>query len=118
MFLFTQIAYAAGGTGPHNINELVRAINKIIINPLIYFMFVLATIIFIWGIIEYFLFSNEPAKRKTGGLHILWGVIGMTIMIGVFAIMRIITATLGVNEGVFNPQAGPGQDIVDLSLQP
>ena len=113
MYLFTKVAYAA----PHNINELVRAINKIIINPLIYFMFVLALVIFLWGMVEYLLGANDPAKRKVGGQHILWGIIGMTIMIGVFTIMQVIMSTLGVTPGVFNPQAGPGQDIVNLQLQ-
>jgi len=114
-FLLPFTAYA---TGPSNVNELVRALNKIIINPLIYFMFILALIIFLWGMVEYMIHANEGLKRKESGQHILWGLIGMTIMVGVFAIMNIITSTLGVNPGVFNPQAGAGQEFVDLKLQP
>ena len=101
-----------------NAATLVQRINKFIINPLIVFIFALALVYFLWGMVEYMIHANEGLKRKESGQHILWGLIGMTIMVGVFAIMNIITSTLGVNPGVFNPQAGAGQEFVDLKLQP
>jgi hypothetical protein len=75
---------------------LQRFVN-LIVNPAIYFLFALAALIFVWGVFQYVMNAEASDARVKGGQHILWGVVGLTIMTCVFVIIRIITATVGAD---------------------
>lgn len=93
MHLFTDpVAYA-------NVNDLLRKINKVIINPIIIFIFTVALVYFLAGVVK-FLNSGEDATAKNEGkAHMLWGVVGMFVMVATFAIMNIIINTFHI-EGI------------------
>jgi hypothetical protein len=78
-----------------NITTLMASINRVIINPLIVFMFALAIVYFLYGLMQYLLSPDNEEIRKNSKQHMLWGVIGMFIMIAVFGIMNILLTTLG-----------------------
>jgi hypothetical protein len=77
--------------------ELLKKIEKALIDPLLYFMMGLALVYFLWGVVEYLMHADEPEARSTGARHMIWGVIGLAIMVGVFGIMNIIINTIGAN---------------------
>jgi len=89
-----------------NAATLMQRITKVIINPLILFIFALALVYFLWGVIEFVINSSNEDKRSTGRQHMIWGLIGMLIMMGVFTIMQIIINTLGINLGNATPSGG------------
>lgn len=70
--------------------ELISKIQVIILNPLILLMIVIALAVFIWGVIEFITGADNEEKRKKGKQHIIWGIIGLTIMIGVKGIIEVI----------------------------
>ena len=78
-----------------NVTTLMNSIEKVVINPLIIFVFALALAYFIYGIAQYLLSPSNEEIRKTSKQHMLWGVIGMFIMIATFGIMNLILNTLG-----------------------
>lgn len=71
------------------ISNLVR----VIINPLIGFMFAVALAYFIWGVINYIKGADSDSDRQTGSRHILWGIIGLIIMVSVYSILNIAMGT-------------------------
>lgn len=79
-----------------DIDQLLLNINTYILNPFIGFLFVLATILFLYGLARSYL-SPSSTDREVGHRHMMWGIIGMFIMISVFGIMRLITGTIGVD---------------------
>ena len=74
---------------------LMKSINKVIINPLIIFIFVLATVYFLYGLAKYLLSPENEEVRTASKTHMLWGIIGMFIMVSVFGIMSLILNTVG-----------------------
>ena len=96
MFYFVLTAYASA-------DSAIRSINKAIVNPLIILMFAIATVYFIYGLFEFLKDSDNAEAREKGKQHILWGLIGMLVMVMVFFIMKIILGTLGI-EGQINPE--------------
>jgi len=76
---------------------LIKKIDTLIINPLIYFMIGLAVVYFLWGVVEYLIHGDEPDARATGTQHMIWGIVGLAIMVGVFGIINIIEKTIGVS---------------------
>jgi len=88
----TKIAYAASTA----FDGFVTKVDDTIINPLILFLFALAVVYFLYGVLEFLLNQTNDEKKTSGKSHMLWGVVGLTIMIGVFAIMNILLNTLGI----------------------
>lgn len=78
---------------------LMNSISKVIINPLIFFIFVLATVYFIYGLVQYLISPDNEEIRTSSKSHMLWGIIGMFIMVSVFGIMRLLLNTVG-EEGI------------------
>lgn len=81
------------------IDTLVRAVNKFVINPLIILIFAVALAYFLFGVVGFLVKADNEEARTKGKKHMLWGIVGMFIMIAVFAIMQILITSLGV-EGV------------------
>ena len=97
----TKIAHAAVG---ESFNSFVGNLVTLIINPLITFLFALAILYFLYGVLEFILNQDNEEKKTTGKQHMISGVIGIAIMMGVFAIMNIILKTFNITG--IDPQQG------------
>lgn len=86
------------------VDQFIRNVDKLIINPLIILLFALAVAYFLWGIFEFLSNAENEEKRTTGKTHMLWGIIGIAIMMGVYVILNIILNTLGITG--INPKEG------------
>ena len=99
--MFIKTAYAASA----NLNEFIVNVNSMIIQPLINFLFALAIVYFLYGMFQFFSNQENEEKKTTGKSHMLCGVIGIPIMMGVWAILGVVINTLGIS-GQVNPQQG------------
>lgn len=86
---------AAAGDGAH---QIITKITGLIVNPLIVVMFTFALVGFLWGVRTYITNSDDSEARQKGSGHILWGIIGMFLMIAAFTIVRIVLNTFGLSE--------------------
>ncbi|MFA5936899.1 MAG: hypothetical protein WC822_03405 [Candidatus Paceibacterota bacterium] len=94
---FTNVAYAS-------VDSIVYSINRLIINPLIVFIFALAVVYFLYGIFQFVANQDNEEKKTTGKNHMMWGIIGIVVMMGVFTILNIIMDTFNI-KGI-DPQNG------------
>lgn len=103
--------YAAAQTGPDTlqvtglITQFENTLNLIII-----FLFVLATVIFIWGVIMYIAQSDDEAARKKARMFMLWGIIGLAVITAVWGIVNLIITYFGFDTATPIPTA-PGEAI-------
>jgi predicted PurR-regulated permease PerM len=74
---------------------LMASVDKVIINPLIILLFALAMVYFLYGLARYLLSPDNEEIRKSSKSHMLWGIIGMFIMVSVFGIMSLLLSTVG-----------------------
>lgn len=81
---------------------------KNILNLIIGLLFVLVTLWFIWGIVQYVMASGDEEKIKDGKNHMIWGIIGMAVMAGAWGIVNILLQTFGV--GSASIPTGPRQN--------
>ncbi len=77
--------------------QLIYRINQFIVNPLILLLMAVAMVVFFWGVFEFVSKSGSDEARDKGKRNMLWGIIGLFIMIGVFGIVRIILGTFGLS---------------------
>lgn len=69
---------------------LLDKINKVIINPFIYLMIGVATLVFFWGVAEMLRNLDNDKARENGKRHMFWGIIGLTIMVCVLGIYQLV----------------------------
>ncbi len=96
-------------TAHADFNSFLANVNREIINPLILLMFALAVGYFLFGVLEFLMNAENDEKKTAGKSHMLWGVIGLTIMLGVFTIMNMILNTLEI-KGI-NPSDNSKVDL-------
>jgi len=89
-----------------DLNKFIANVDNMIINPLIGFLFALAIVFFLYGVLEFFMNQENEEKKTTGKSHMIWGVIGITIMLGVWTILGIVLNTLGISKQEINPEEG------------
>ena len=73
---------------------LLEKIKTAIVDPIIYFLFALALVYFLYGVLELIRNADSEEARKIGQQHVLWGVIGMFIMVSFYGIMHVICNTI------------------------
>jgi hypothetical protein len=85
------------GTIPSDVVTLIQSITNEIINPIIGVIFAAALVYFLWGLMIFIVNSGDSAKRAEGKRHIVWGLIGMVVMLSVITILEIGLRTIGVS---------------------
>ena len=77
------------------IEAFVDNVKFAIINPLLVLIFAASAVMFVWGAVRYILGSDSEDARTTGSRHMLWGIIGMFLIVAVGGIISIIRNTVG-----------------------
>ena len=76
--------------------SLIGKINQAILYPLIALLLAAALLMFLWGVFQYIVNAEGDDARDTGRKHMIFGVIGLVIMVSALAILRIATNTFGI----------------------
>jgi hypothetical protein len=72
-------------------------LNQAIIFPLITLMLTIALVVFLYGCFEYIKGAGNDGARELGKQHILYGIIGMLVMVSAYAILNIAANTFGID---------------------
>ena len=97
-----MIHYAYAQEAREVAQGFMDALNEAILFPLITLLMAIALLIFLYGCFEYVKNAGSEMGRETGRRHLLWGVVGMLVMLSAYAILAIAAATFGV-EGELPP---------------
>jgi hypothetical protein len=84
---FFPLAFAA------EIEELTN-VKKFVLNPIIALLFTLAIVYFMYGVVRFIYGYAEKGTMEEGKKHLLWGTVGLTIMVSVYGLMNLLTATI------------------------
>lgn len=63
-------------------------------------IFTLAFLYFLWGMVMFIRGADDVKKREESKKFIYWGIIGLTVMVGVWGIVKIVTTTFGLGNTV------------------
>ena len=69
---------------------------QVILNPLIVLGFAIALLYFFYGVFTFVPNAGNEKGRELGKRSIVWGLIGMFIMVSVFGIIRVILNTFSI----------------------
>lgn len=84
---------------PHEIaaKEIVKKIEEVILFPLMTLMMAVALLVFLWGMYQYVYNAEEQSARATARTHMMYGIIGLVVMVSAYAILKIAAMTFGVD---------------------
>ncbi|MBI5456196.1 hypothetical protein HY969_00470 [Candidatus Kaiserbacteria bacterium] len=74
---------------------LMQRIDELILQPTIYLILTAGLLVFIYGLVQFIWHVREGTDHKEGLNHMLWGIIGMFIMVSVYGIISLIINTIG-----------------------
>ena len=63
-------------------------------------IFTIAFLLFLWGMVQYIRNADNEKKREESKKFIYYGIIGLTVMVAVWGIVRIVTTTFGLGDTV------------------
>ena len=101
MNLLFNVAHASD-----RLDQFIGNVNNLIINPLIVLLFALALALFLYGVVEFLANSDKEDARTKGKSHMLWGIVGFVIMIGVWSIINILMNTFNIPKSQIDPEKG------------
>lgn len=84
------------------LSGLLNYISCTLIKNVVPVILAVAMVAFIWGVIQMYINPNNEEARKKGKSYIIWGLVGLTVIISVWALVSIISETFGIH--VFIPQ--------------
>lgn len=118
----------------------VTKFNEIILFPVITLLMGVAILVFLYGCAVYIVSANNPSGREDGRRHILYGIIGLLIMLMAYAILSVAVNTFGLGDnlecaddptlpgcstvfripdpGPSRPATGPDPDVTPLPTGP
>lgn len=73
----------------------------LIIDPAILVVFAAGFLLFIYGLVEFLVAINQGGDTTEGKNHMVWGIVGMLIMISVYGIIALLDNTFGLD--IANP---------------
>ena len=78
------------------LSGFIAKVVSLIIQPLIVLLLTAGVAYFIWGVAMFIMNADNAEERAKGTQHLIWGVLGIVIMVGVIGILRIVTSTFNV----------------------
>ena len=66
-----------------------------IFNPLYQLLVVIAFIYFLYGVAKFIYDMNDPEKKTFGKSHLLWGLVGLFIILSIGGILQIFNNIFG-----------------------
>ncbi|MFA6177612.1 MAG: hypothetical protein WC694_01825 [Candidatus Paceibacterota bacterium] len=95
--------------GNPKFQDVLCYITKIISDSIIPLIFALATIMFIWGVVQFFIINaDEEAKREQGKEFMIWGIVALAVMLSVWGLVGILGSTFDLNTSIL-PRVVPPQ---------
>lgn len=82
-------------TLPSALTGFLETFYSAIFNPLVLLLMTIATVVFLWGVIEFISKGDNDEAVTKGKRHMVYGIIGLFIMVSVWGIMQLICTTVG-----------------------
>ena len=85
--------------GPEAGVNLLDRIVDFVIDPAVKIVFTLGLFFFLWGFIEFLWKLKDGQVDPDGKSHMIYGLVGMLVMVSVYGIIALVMNTFGIDPG-------------------
>lgn len=78
------------------LNAFLNRVTLEIIDPILLLLSAAAFVLFIWGVFSFIRNGGDSTKRAEGQSAILWGIVGLVIIFGVFGVINVALRSFGL----------------------
>lgn len=75
--------------------EIIQKIQSEILDPIIVLLFGVAVVYFLYGLLKFIQNPDNATAQQEGRQHMLWGVIGIFLMIAVYGLLNFAANIVG-----------------------
>jgi len=102
------------------LSDIINRFTTYVINPAILVIFAAGFFLFIWGLVQFLWYSREGRPDEEGKWHMIYGLVGMLVMVSVWGIIGIIndTFSLGISPGssTYTPDTSRINNITNINF--
>ncbi len=90
------------------LTDIITTVRNLV-NTIVPLFMVIAVAVFLWGIVKYITSSGDEEKSKEARGYIIYGLIGVFVMVAFWGIINVVALTFGISTGgtieapTFNP---------------
>lgn len=92
--MFSIISYAHAEVNAVTFGKVIDPIIINVVNPIIQILFAIGIFVFALGVVEMIVKGDDATARDKGKLHMLYGSIGMFIMVSAWGIIYLVANTI------------------------
>ncbi len=99
--ILTALAFApalAFAQNLGNLETLTRSIGRLI-DLALPIVVAIALLGFFWGLVKFIFAAGDEEKRKEGKQFMIWGLVGLFVMVSVWGLVRFVGNALNVGQG-------------------
>jgi len=100
--LMLPFLVGAAGGGLENTLTKVTDLLKVAIQ----ICFVLVTLYFFFGVMQYILASGDETKVAQGRMHMMWGIVGMAVMLAAWGLVNMVISYFGIEKSPIPTNVG------------
>ena len=93
---------------PQAADALLQRLNQFVIAPIEMVIFAAGFLLFMWGLVKFMWNVGEGGDQTEGKQHMLWGLIGMFLMVSIWSVIALIDNTFSL--GAMSP-GGAATDV-------
>lgn len=75
------------------LSNFIDNVSRLLIQPLIILLVTAGVAYFIWGVAMFLMSAGDAKKRQEGTQHLIWGVVGVLIMVACIGILQLVLST-------------------------
>ncbi len=96
---FAQVTTTGSTSTSCDVGNILGILCRIgqILNSIVPVLIALGVVFFVWGVITYMLSGDEEGKKK-GRDHIIYSIIGLAVIIGLWGLVHLLANTFGLNN--------------------
>ncbi len=76
-------------------NDFVKILNQEVLFPIIALLSAIALLVFVYGSVVYIFNGGNETAREKGKSHIMYGIIGLLIMVSAWGILSLVAGSIG-----------------------
>jgi hypothetical protein len=79
--------------------NIMDTIVAVVLNPIAMLIFAWGFFQFLWGLFLFMYKLDQSGSKELGQKHMIFGILGMFIMVAVWGIINMVASTLGLQQG-------------------
>ena len=78
------------------VSEILGRLQSEVLQPVMTVVFAAGFFLFIWGLVKFLWNVEDGSGQIEGKSHIVWGVVGMFVMVSIWSIIALLDNTFGL----------------------